>query len=110
MGCLSACLRQDWCYCSEHQPCLQNSRTRVCFVLQIMTMMIDSLCRHALNLVQCRALVVTETLKSSNYVKMLHELCPEISQCEYATRGIPYPHLYLNQNHHRQGGRALFCQ
>jgi fatty-acyl-CoA synthase len=37
---------------------------------------------HALNLVQCRALVLAPSFKSSDYLAILNELIPELKDCE----------------------------
>lgn len=37
---------------------------------------------YSLNKVGCKAIVMSEHYKSQNYVKMLHELCPELDTCQ----------------------------
>jgi non-ribosomal peptide synthetase component F len=36
---------------------------------------------YALNLVECKALILAPALKSSNYIQILSDIAPEISQC-----------------------------
>jgi fatty-acyl-CoA synthase len=38
--------------------------------------------QYALNKVQCRALIVSPSFKSSNYLQMLQDLAPELGRCE----------------------------
>lgn len=49
-----------------------------------------------LNQVRCRALVLADEFKSSNYVEMLRELAPEIDRCEPARLvSARLPHLQI---------------
>ena len=36
--------------------------------------------RHALKLVECKAIIITPEFKTSQYAKMVAELCPEIGK------------------------------
>ena len=37
---------------------------------------------YALNKVQCKAIISAESFKTSNYIKMLKELAPELNDCK----------------------------
>lgn len=37
---------------------------------------------YSLNKVGCKAIIMSETFKNQNYVKMLTELCPEVADCK----------------------------
>ncbi|GHF10936.1 AMP-binding protein [Kordiimonas sediminis] len=51
---------------------------------------------YALNKVECKALVLAQTFKTSNYVEMLQRLAPEISNCVPARlKAAKLPHLKI---------------
>jgi fatty-acyl-CoA synthase len=37
---------------------------------------------YSLNKVGCKAIIMSETFKSQNYVEMLNEICPELDKCK----------------------------
>lgn len=49
---------------------------------------------YALNKVGCKALILAESFKSSDYLKMIKELAPEVATCEAGSlRSTRLPHL-----------------
>ena len=51
---------------------------------------------YALNKVQCRAIVTADKFKSSDYLKMLQELAPELADCEPGQlKSTKLPHLEI---------------
>jgi fatty-acyl-CoA synthase len=51
---------------------------------------------YALNKVACRAIILADTFKTSNYIEMIQSLAPEISACEPGKlKSTRLPHLEL---------------
>ncbi|OUS24594.1 AMP-binding protein [Gammaproteobacteria bacterium 45_16_T64] len=51
---------------------------------------------YALNKVECKAIITAESFKTSQYLTMLQELAPELSQCEPGQlKSAKFPHLEL---------------
>ena len=67
--------------------------------------------QYALNKVQCRALVVSPSFKSSNYLGMLHELAPELRSCKpgkLVSAALPSLSLVIRLGEERTAGMLNF--
>jgi len=67
--------------------------------------------QYALNKVQCRALVVSPSFKSSNYLGMLHELAPELRSCKLGklvSAALPSLSLVIRLGEERTAGMLNF--
>ena len=66
---------------------------------------------YALNKVQCRALILSPSFKSSNYLEMLQELAPEIAHCKpgkLAAAALPSLTLVIRLGEERTPGMLNF--
>jgi len=67
--------------------------------------------QYALNKVQCRALILSPSFKSSNYLEMLQELAPEIAHCKpgkLAAAALPSLTLVIRLGEERIPGMLNF--
>ena len=67
--------------------------------------------QYALNKVQCRALILSPSFKSSNYLEMLQELAPEIAHCKpgkLAAAALPSLTLVIRLGEERTPGMLNF--
>eukprot|EP00761_Pharyngomonas_kirbyi_P008899 gb/GECH01008911.1/.p1 GENE.gb/GECH01008911.1/~~gb/GECH01008911.1/.p1 ORF type:complete len:633 (+),score=147.22 gb/GECH01008911.1/:1-1899(+) len=65
---------------------------------------------HALNLVECKGLIITPTFKSSNYVTMIRSLCPHLSRHGIAdpTSSVPSLSHVIHTGHEHIDGLIRF--
>jgi fatty-acyl-CoA synthase len=67
---------------------------------------------HALNLTQCKALVLAERFKSSDYLAMLRELAPELAMAQasrLAARRLPALRSVITLGPHEAGGALRYA-
>ncbi len=67
--------------------------------------------QYALNKVQCRALILSPSFKSSNYLEMLQELAPELAHCKpgkLAAAALPSLSLVIRLGEERTRWNAEF--
>lgn len=67
----------------------------------------------ALNKVRCRALVLADEFKSSNYVEMIRELAPEIDRCEPSrlkAKRLPHLQFVIRLGQESRAGFLRFAE